>query len=39
MKKVKKSISRKKLDKLILNAEGDWDFLLFLLKDHWKNKK
>ena len=32
------NISKKKLDNIIKEAEGDWDFLLHLLQTYWKKE-
>lgn len=31
-------ISRKHLNSLLKKAEGDWDFLIFLLNEYWNKK-
>lgn len=32
-------ISKVTLNKLMIKAEGDWDFLIFLLNDYWSKGK
>lgn len=34
-----KTITKQNLDKLIKQAEGDWDFLIYLLKEYWNKKE
>lgn len=33
-----KTISKIKFNKLVKKAEGDWDFLQFLMNEYWEKK-
>lgn len=34
-----KTITQRRLNTLIKKSEGDWDFLMYQLKEYWKKTK